>query len=313
MSLSWWQRGLFFQLITIIPQSKFMEKTGIIWTEKTWNPLSGCQKISAGCKYCYAETIANKFKTAYPNGFDLTLRPHKLSEPLKNKTPDMYFVNSMSDLFWDKVPNEYRHKVLDIIEQAHWHQFQLLTKRPEIMLQFSKERKLPDNLWAGTTIESDKTRHRINILQEVEASIRWVSAEPLIQPIHFTDSDLEGIHQIIVGGESGGHLWKGHIAEERALVRYSYSQKGVKGEWVPREDRMDWVREIRDICIGRNVSFFFKQWGGSYPEAAGRQLDGRTWNESPRYAGDKTHIDNDYLKHIESKIGNSYGTQKELF
>lgn len=288
-----------------------MEKTGIIWTEKTWNPLSGCQKVSAGCKYCYAETIANKFKVAYPNGFDLTLRPHKLIEPVKNKTPSLYFVNSMSDLFWDQVPNSYRHKVVDIIEETPWHEYQVLTKRPEIMLQFSRERELPKNFWAGTTIENDKVRHRINLLQDVKASLRFVSAEPLIGPIHFSDNDLDGIHWMITGGESGGHLWKKHICEERALVEYK-AVRGDKAQWIPREDRMDWVRELRDKCTENEVAFFHKQWGGAYPEAAGRLLDGRTWNEIPRLPGGRTHIENDYLKHIESRIGNDYGAQSKF-
>jgi protein gp37 len=286
-----------------------MQETGIIWTEAVWNPLSGCQKISAGCKYCYAETLAEKYRgtPAFRNGFDLTLRPHKLNEPLKLKKPTLIFMNSMSDLFWDQVPNEYRHKVIDVIEATPQHEYQVLTKRPELMAKFSKERKLPNNFWAGTSIEHDKTRaERLFWLNQVDASLHFISAEPIIGAIHFEANDLDNVDWVITGGESGNHLWQGHICEERGLVLYNRTAK----KWEVREDRADWIREIRDFCIDRNVKFFHKQWGGNYPEAAGRLLDGRTWTEFPRLPGEKSHIDNSYLKLIESKIGNHYGTSE---
>lgn len=276
-----------------------MNQTGIIWSERTWNPLSGCQKISQGCKYCYAETFAeNKRGTpAFPNGFDLTLRPHKLKEPFKLKTPTLIFANSMSDLFWDKVPEDYRHKVIDVIEQTPQHEYQVLTKRPDIMLEFSRKRKLPPNFWAGVTMEDQKTfKERLPILRQVQAEILFISMEPLISAITFEPDDLDGISWVITGGESGNHLWDPAICENRALVRYDRQQK----KWVLREDRVDWIREIRNFCIDRNVKFFHKQWGGNYPEAAGRLLDGKYWTEIPRLPGQRQVINNDYLRLIES-------------
>lgn len=275
-----------------------MNQTGIIWTEKTWNPMSGCQKISQGCKYCYALTLAEQKRgtAAFPNGFDLTIRPHKLNEPFKLKEPTLIFANSMSDLFWDKVPNDYRHKIVDVIEQTPQHEYQVLTKRPDIMLAFSKERKLPPNFWAGTTIEDNKVKDRLYYLQQIDAEIKFISAEPLIGPLDFDPDDLDGISWVITGGESGSHLWNGEVCEKRGLVRYNRTLK----KWEAREDRADWIRSIRDFCIDRNVKFFHKQWGGSYPEAAGRELDGRFWTEIPRLPGQRSNINNEYLKLIES-------------
>lgn len=272
-----------------------MNETGIIWTEKTWNPMSGCQKISAGCKYCYALTLAEQKRgtLAFPNGFDLTIRPHKLREPFKLKEPSVIFTNSMSDLFWDKVPEDYRNQIVDVIEQTPQHEYQVLTKRPEAMLEYSKRRKLPPNFWAGTTIENQKSIHRLDILKQIDAEIRFVSFEPLIGRIE--NPDMSGIQWAITGGESGVHLWKGHIAEERGLVRRNQTLK----KWEVREDRADWIREIRDACLEAGTKFFHKQWGGHYPEAAGRELDGRTWNEMPRLPGERTEINNGYLKMLE--------------
>lgn len=276
-----------------------MNNTGIIWTEATWNPMSGCEKISEGCKFCYALTLAEQKRgtAAFPNGFDLTIREHKLREPFKLKQPTLIFANSMSDLFWDKVPNEYRHKILDVIEQTPQHEYQVLTKRPDLMLKFSKERKLPSNFWAGTTIENDRMKFRLDILKEIDAEIRFVSAEPLINKLTFNDGDLDDISWVITGGESGSHLYKEAVAERRALVKYDR----VIHKWIVRECRKNWIRDIRDMCIKSDTKFFHKQWGGNYPEAAGRELDGRTWTEMPRLPGQRTEIDNDYLKLIEGK------------
>lgn len=260
--------------------------------------MSGCQKISQGCKFCYAESLAEKYRgqKAFPNGFDLTIREHKLKEPFKLKEPTLIFANSMSDLFWDKVPEDYRHKIVDVIEQTPQHEYQVLTKRPEIMLAFSKKRKLPPNFWAGTTIEDDRVKERLYILKQVKAEIRFVSAEPLIAPLTLDNGDLDGVQWIITGGESGTHLWDGEVCEKRALVRYNRSAK----KWEVREDRIDWIRHIRDACQRAGTKFFHKQWGGSYPEAAGRELDGRFWTEMPRLPGERKVIDNDYLRLIES-------------
>lgn len=276
-----------------------MNDTGIIWTERTWNPFSGCQKISQGCKYCYAFTLAEQKRgtPAFPNGFDLTLRPHKLKEPFKLKEPTLIFANSMSDLFWDQVPDEYRHKVIDVIEQTPQHEYQVLTKRPDIMLEFSRRRKLPPNFWAGVTIEDQKAKNeRLHIIRQVEAEVRFISMEPLISRIDLQDGELDGISWVITGGESGNHLWDGNICEARGLVRYNRTAK----KWEVREDRADWVRHIRDHCTKSGVKFFHKQWGGNYPEAAGRLLDGKFWTEIPRLPGQRTKISNEYLDLIES-------------
>ena len=172
----------------------------------------------------------------------------------------------------------------------------IIRKRPDIMLAFSKERKLPRNFWAGVTIENEKTQpERLAILKQVESEIRFISYEPLLSDIG--NPDLTDIQWVITGGESGSHLWKDHIAEQRALVIYDREHK----KWFPRPDRMDWIRKIRDICLRDGVKFFHKQWGGNYPEAAGRLLDGRTWNDIPRLPGDRQQIDNNYLKHLENK------------
>ena len=276
-----------------------MNNTGIIWTEATWNPMSGCQKVSQGCKYCYAETIAEQKRgtRAFPNGFDLTIRSHKLIEPFKLKEPCLIFVNSMSDLFWDKVPNDYRNKIVDVIEQTPQHEYQILTKRPDLMLQYSKYRKLPPNFWAGTTVENEAAMFRIKLLKQVDAEIKFISMEPLLSALYLQDGDLETISWVITGGESGVHLWKGNICEERALVRYNSSNK----KWEAREDRIKWVRDIKDFCGAHNVKFFHKQWGGTYPKSAGRLLDGKNWDEIPRLPGSRVKIKNDYLDFIESK------------
>lgn len=265
-----------------------MNETGIIWTEATWNPMSGCEKITAGCAFCYAATLAeNKRGTAaFPNGFDLTIRPHKLNEPRRLKTPSLIFVNSMSDLFWDKIPDDYRNRVMDVIEETPQHQYQVLTKRPEIMLAYSRRRKLPGNFWAGTTIENQAVAHRADTLRQVDAEIRFVSAEPLIGPLKLNWS---GIHWCITGGESGLHLTQPRLCEARGLVRHT------NGKWIPRDDRTEWVRVIRDDCTAAGTKFFHKQWGGPTPKSGGRMLDGRTWDEFPRLPGDHQQCNNQHL------------------
>lgn len=284
-----------------------MNDTGIIWTEATWNPMSGCQKISQGCKFCYAYTLAETKRgtPAFPNGFDLTIRPHKLKEPFKLKNPTLIFANSMSDLFWDKVPDEYRHQIIDVIEQTPQHEYQVLTKRPDVMLEFSKKRKLPPNFWAGTTIEDQAAMFRLDILKQIQAEIRFVSFEPLIGHIEIRSEQLHGIQWAITGGESGNHLWNGETCEKRALVRYNRTAK----HWEIREDRKAWVDEIKDACTGAGTKFFHKQWGGNYPEAAGRLLDGKYYSEIPRLPGNRQKIDNAYLKHIEA--GNLKTSRKD--
>jgi protein gp37 len=253
-----------------------MNRTGIVWTDFTWNPFSGCKKISPGCQFCYAETMAERFRggKGFPNGFDLTLRSHKLQEPLKLKKPTRIFVNSMSDFFLDEVEDEFRDQVVDVMEATPQHQYQVLTKRAETLLRYSQRRKLPPNFWAGVTVEDQIRSQRLDLLRQVKANIRFISAEPLLSPLTL---NLEGIHWLISGGESGSHLRNPDIRAKRGLADYSATDR----QWFPRPDRIDWVRSLRDQCQVAGVAFLHKQWGGAKPESAGRELDGRTWDEYP--------------------------------
>jgi len=219
-----------------------LNNTGIGWTMKTWNPTSGCEEVSPGCKFCYAEFIAEKFRgKAFPNGFELTYRPHKLAEPKRLKKPTLIFVNSMSDLFWEAIPDAYRDRIIDVIEDTPRHQYQVLTKRPEEMLRYSRRRKLPANFWAGTTVESTHTSDRVDILRQVDAPIRFISAEPLLDDLG-SILNLAGVQWLISGGESGRHLLDPALRERRALVTYKAKR------WTPRPDRIDWIRRLRDNC-----------------------------------------------------------------
>jgi protein gp37 len=250
-----------------------MQLTQIAWCIFTWNPFSGCRKISPGCTFCYASRLAEQKRGthAFPNGFELTVRPHKLLEPFKLKFPSLIFLNSMSDLFWDQVDPTFRHQIVDVIEATPQHQYQVLTKRPEPMLEFSRERPLPRNFWAGVSIESEEYAWRADVLREVDAAVRFLSLEPLLGPI---DIDFSPFAWAIAGGESGPHLNNSEHAE-RALV------KKVGRKWVPREDRIEWVREIRDACVEAGTPFFFKQWGGPTSKSGGNELDGRVWAQMP--------------------------------
>lgn len=256
-----------------------MNETAIEWTDATWNPASGCEVVTEGCKYCYAKTLAeNKRGTAaFPNGFDLTIRPHKLREPLRLKKPSMIFVNSMSDLFWEQIPDDYRHQILDVMEQCPQHEFQVLTKRPENMLRFLSDRKPPGNMWCGVTVESARTMWRIDVLRKVDAEIRFISAEPLLSGLD--DINLDGIHWLISGGESGLHLTDPHVCERRGLVHRTASG------WKVRDDRADWVRDLRDACARYGTAFIHKQWGGLRPKSCGRALDGVIHDGYPRMPG----------------------------
>lgn len=253
-----------------------MNVTSINWTNMTWNPVSGCEKVSEGCKHCYAETIAEKFRgKAFPNGFELTLRPHKLREPCRLRTPSLVFVNSMSDLFWERIPDDYRDRILDVIEETPHHEYQVLTKRPEVMRAYAKRRKLPPNFWAGVTIESNRHVDRADILRDVDAEIRFISAEPLLSAL--PDLDLTGMQWVITGGESGAHLMEPEVCARRALVEHR------AGRWHLRDDRLPWLREIRDTCRAAGVAYWHKQHGGPHPESAGRTFDGQTYDALPRY------------------------------
>ena len=228
----------------------------IEWTESTWNPLTGCTKISPGCKYCYAERMAKRLQAMnqpnYVNGFKLTMHEHVLEKPLDWKTPQVIFVNSMSDLFHKDVPLEFIQRVFDTMKRAHWHQFQVLTKRSERLAELSPYLEWTDNIWMGVSVENEKYAFRIDDLRKTGAKIKFLSVEPLIGPI--SKMNLKGINWVIVGGESGPGA--------RPLER-------------------EWVVNIRDQCLKAKVPFFFKQWGGVQKKKTGRLLDGRTWDQMP--------------------------------
>ncbi|MFB6367758.1 DUF5131 family protein [Paenibacillus elgii] len=230
--------------------------SSIEWTESTWNPVTGCTKISEGCRHCYAATMAKRLHAMgnprYANGFNITLHEDLIDLPLSWKKPKRIFVNSMSDLFHKDVPMEFIQKVFASMERAHWHTFQILTKRSDRLLELSDRLPWPKNVWQGVSVENQKVTHRIDDLRKVPARVRFLSIEPLIGPI--TGLNLEGIHWVIVGGESG------------------YGAR-------PMEQK--WVLDIRDQCLEQNVAFFFKQWGGVQKHRTGRILEGRTWDEYP--------------------------------
>ncbi len=229
----------------------------IEWTESTWNPVTGCTKISIGCKNCYAERIALRLKAAgspnYSNGFDVTVHPHALRIPLRWKHPHIIFVNSMSDLFHKDIPVSFISKVFEVMCQASHHRFQVLTKRSDRLLQLSTKLPWPQNVWMGVTVENADYTFRIEHLRQTGAVIKFISFEPLLSPI--PNIDLEGIDWVIVGGESG----------PKARVM-----------------RPEWAIDIRNQCLTAGVPFFFKQWGGVNKKKNGRILEGRTWNEMPQ-------------------------------
>jgi len=235
-----------------------MTKSTIEWTDSTWNPLTGCTKISPGCKNCYAKRMSGRLKAMglanYRNGFELTLHRHMLDRPLRWKKPHLVFVNSMSDLFQAGVPLEFILDVFDVMKRAYWHQFQVLTKRGDLLEEYSPHIDWPENVWMGVSVESDSYAFRIDHLRRTGAKTKFLSLEPLLGPL--PNLNLDGIHWAIVGGESG-----------------------------PGARPMDeaWVIQIRDQCRAANVPFFFKQWGGVKKKKTGRVLQGRTWDEMPAF------------------------------
>jgi protein gp37 len=259
--------------------------TAIEWTDATWNPVTGCSKVSPGCAHCYAETLSHRWQwttkpwTPEHAAENVVLHPERLSKPLSWRKPRMIFVNSMSDLFHELVPFEFITEVFDVMVKAKHHTFQVLTKRPERMAEFMKgywhggdpsvcvcvsPTRPARNIWLGTSIENDRWTGRADILREIPAAVRFISAEPLLGPL--PSLNLTGIHWLIVGGESG--------ANHRPISE-------------------EWVRKLRDACIATRVrgsvemnrsfgtAFFFKQWGGRTPKSGGRLLDGREWSEYP--------------------------------
>lgn len=233
-----------------------MAQSKIEWTESTWNPVTGCTKISPGCKNCYAERMALRLQAMgqpnYANGFELTLHENMLERPLHWKKPQLIFVNSMSDLFHQDVPLEYIQRVFAVMQRAHWHHFQVLTKRSQRLMELSDQLPWPDNVWMGVSVETEKYTFRIDHLRSTGAKVKFLSLEPLLGPL--PNLKLSGIDWVIVGGESGPGA---------------------------RPIQEEWVTNIRDQCVQSNVPFFFKQWGGVNKKKAGRKLQGRTWNELP--------------------------------
>jgi protein gp37 len=250
-----------------------MNQSPIEWTTMTWNPVTGCTKVSPGCDHCYAETFAERFRGVpghvYERGFDLQLRPARLEQPLAWRRPATVFVNSMSDLFQAEVPESYIARVVEVMRQASWHTFQILTKRAERLERISRRLRWPENVWLGVSVESPLYYSRIRQLSRVDVTVRFLSCEPLLATL--PGLPLEGIAWVIAGGESGPGA---------------------------RPMQPAWVRGIRDQCRAAGVPFFFKQWGAWAPEEpeasgedvslrrvgkkqAGRVLDGRTWDEMP--------------------------------
>lgn len=241
------------------------QKSDIEWTGSTWNPVTGCVKISPGCMHCYAERMAKRLKLMgqpnYANGFKLALHEHALELPLRWKKPQTIFVNSMSDLFLNDVPMSFIGKVFDVMNHAHWHTFQVLTKRADRLHALSPELPWKQNIWMGVTVENKDYTHRIDFLRESGAHIKFLSIEPLLGPI--SNLNLNYIDWVIVGGESG-----------------------------PGARPMDpaWALDIRDQCYAAGVPFFFKQWGGVRKKKAGRELEGRTWDEMPTFPQRETQL-----------------------
>jgi protein gp37 len=232
------------------------DNSRIEWTEATWNPVTGCSKVSPGCAHCYAETFAERWRGLpghpYQQGFDLRLWPERLEVPLRWRRPRTIFVNSMSDLFHEEIPAEYVAEIFDVMQRADWHVFQILTKRPERLEALADDLPWPPNVWMGVSIENRRFVHRADYLRRTPAQTKFISAEPLLGPLE--GLDLSGIDWLIAGGESG-----------------------------PRHRPMDveWARDLRDRCVEENVAFFFKQWGGIRSKSGGRMLDGRKWDELP--------------------------------
>jgi protein gp37 len=232
------------------------EKSAIEWTESTWNPVTGCSEISAGCQNCYAKRMALRLQAMgqpnYRNGFKVTCHPKMLDLPLCWKKPQMIFVNSMSDLFHELVPEEFIFEIFNTMNKASRHQFQILTKRAERLSELAPSLKWTENIWMGVTVESADYKERIDYLRYTSAHIKFLSLEPLLDDLGLLD--LNGIDWVIVGGESGPGA---------------------------RPVQIEWVRNVKRQCISQDVSFFFKQWGGTNKKKTGRILDGKTWDQMP--------------------------------
>lgn len=232
------------------------DNSSIEWTDATWNPVTGCTRVSAGCDHCYAQRFAERFRGIpghpYVQGFDLRLWPERLLLPAKWEKPRHIFVNSMSDLFHRDVPDDFILQIFQTMAAADWHVYQVLTKRPHRLFHLANQLPWPQHIWVGVSIETERFTWRADRLRQVPAAVRFVSAEPLLGPLNTLR--LEGIDWLITGGESG----PGH-----------------------RTCRPEWVADLRDRCVEHGVAFFHKQWGGARPKSGGRLLDGRIWDDFP--------------------------------
>ncbi len=233
-----------------------MNNTKIEWTEKTWNPITGCSAVSLGCKNCYAKKMANRLyamkNPRYLNNFAVTVHEDLFNQPLKIKKSSFIFVCSMSDLFHESISFEIISQIFDVMKKANWHIFQVLTKRPERLLKFSKNHQIPDNVWIGTSVENDTVLYRVDILRKVNAKVHFLSCEPLLGPLK--NLNLYNIEWVVVGGESGSNS---------------------------RPIKKEWVLDIKDKCKMQNIPFFFKQWGGWNKKKNGSELDGKEYKEMP--------------------------------
>jgi protein gp37 len=232
------------------------DRSAIEWTEATWNPVTGCDEVSPGCAHCYAKTFAERWRGVpghpYAQGFDLRQWPERLDQPLKWRRPRVIFVNSMSDLFHEAIPDDFIAQVFEVMTRADWHVFQVLTKRHQRLLELADRLPWPPNVWMGVSIENRRFVHRADYLRQVPAAVRFISAEPLLGPLEHLD--LRQIDWLIAGGESGHKH---------------------------RPMRAEWALALRDQCAAAGTAFFFKQWGGRTPKAGGRELDGQTWDDMP--------------------------------
>ncbi len=244
----------------------------IEWTDRSWNPVTGCTRVTEGCRNCYAFALHERRNAAHQRGrtmapqyhkpfSEIQLLPQRIEHPLHIKTPQKIFVNSMSDLFHSQVPDDYIRACFDTMRRAHWHIFQILTKRAGRLRRLGPKLEWPANVWMGVSIENDLVTPRADALRAVSASVRFLSCEPLIGPL--PSLNVEGIHWVITGGESGVGA---------------------------RPCDPDWVRDIRDRCVSRGIAFFHKQWGGRTPKAGGRELDGRTWDQFPSAWSKEAHV-----------------------
>ncbi len=289
-----------------------MNETEINWTELTWNPASGCTKVSQECKHCYAELIAESKRgtPAFPRGFDVMERPWKLGEPGKVKRASLIFTNSMTDCFHEMISEEYRDRIFEVVRGLGRHRFQILTKRIDIAADyFARRGGVPDNVWLGVTVGHEASLSRVAVLRSIPARVRFLSCEPLLTALDFEAvGGLGGVHWVIGGGESGVHASDPRELARRFLVRVGGAADGGR-RWVPRADRVPWAQALRDSAKAAGAAFWWKQWGGPRPKSGGRELDGREWSELPDWIPGAMPVE--YV-HREGRAARAEGEQVRL-